>query len=60
MLNLPRRQSTQQSDRYGSLGLTDLPFPTEPIVNTGSQDPRRNGGIYAQWRVGGCKSSVTA
>ncbi len=48
MLNLPRRRAPQPSARYASLGLTDLPFPTEPIVNPGSADPRRNGAIYAQ------------
>lgn len=48
MLNIPRRITTQSSTRYASLGLRDLPFPTEPIVNPASPDPRRNGAIYAQ------------
>ena len=51
MLNIPKRQTNQGSSRYSSLGLTDLPFPTEPIVNPASPDPRRNGAIYAQGPV---------
>ena len=48
MLNLPRRQIERPSTPDASLGLRDLPFPTEPVVNPSSHDPRRNGAIYAQ------------
>ena len=53
MLNLPKRQTAQPSTRYAALGLTDLPFPTEPVVNPSSPDPRLNGSIYAQSPVQG-------
>ena len=48
MLNLPRKQSVSSSTHYDSLGLKDLPFPTEPVLDPKSMDPRRNGAIYAQ------------
>ena len=48
MLNLPRRGRVPTPSRYESLGLRDLPFPTEPAVNPYSSDPRRNGTIYAE------------
>ena len=48
MLNLPRRQTTPIASPYERLGLTDLPFPSEPLLDPYSNDPRRNGSIYAQ------------
>ena len=48
MLNLPRRQTAPIASPYERLGLTDLPFPPEPLLNPYSNDPRRNGSIYAQ------------
>ena len=48
MLNLPKKPDTLLTPYYSSLGLTDLPFPTEPVVNPSSLDPRLNGSIYAQ------------
>ena len=48
MLNLPRRQTAPISSPYERLGLTDLPFPSEPLLDPYSNDPRRNGSIYAQ------------
>ena len=48
MLNLPRRQTAPISSPYERLGLTDLPFPPEPVLDPYSKDPRRNGSIYAQ------------
>ena len=48
MLNLPRRQAAPISSPYERLGLTDLPFPSEPLLDPYSRDPRRNGSIYAQ------------
>ena len=47
MLNLPRRQTAPISSPYERLGLTDLPFPPEPLLDPYSNDPRRNGSIYA-------------
>ena len=48
MLNLPRRQPAPISSPYERLGLTDLPFPPEPLLDPYSKDPRRDGSIYAQ------------
>ena len=48
MLNLPKKSLAPTSSPYQSLGLRDLPFPTEPVVNPYSPDPRRNGTIYAE------------
>ena len=48
MLNLPRRRDHLASSPYERFGLTDLPFPTEPMLDPYSRDPRRNGSIYAQ------------
>lgn len=48
MLRLPKRPSVPIQSLYASLGLKDLPFPNEPVVNPYSTDPRRNGAIYAE------------
>ena len=48
MLNLPRRSAKQQSSMYEPLGLTDLPFSNNPVLNPYSHDPRLNGTIYAE------------
>ena len=48
MLNLPRRQTAPIPSPYERLGLTDLPFPPEPVLDPYSKDPRRDGSIYAQ------------
>ena len=48
MLNLPRRRNEPVSSPYERFGLTDLPFPTEPMIDPYNRDPRRNGSIYAQ------------
>lgn len=48
MLNLPRRPSNQGGSIYEPLGLTDLPFSANPVLNPYSTDPRLNGTIYAQ------------
>ena len=48
MLQLPRRSLESSMSRYESIGLKDLPFPTEPVVNPYSTDPRQNGAIYAE------------
>jgi hypothetical protein len=48
LLFLPRRVSEQTVSPYARLGLRDLPFPTEPVVDPYNSDPRRNGSIYAE------------
>ena len=48
MITLPRRSSVPTPSRYERLGLNDLPFPTDPVLNPYSDDVRVNGGIYAQ------------
>ena len=46
MLNLPRRPSQPTTSPYEKLGLRDLPFATEPLIDPNSTDPRRNGAIF--------------
>jgi len=46
-LALPKRSSFPSPSPYEALGLTDLPFPNNPVVNPYSTDPRMNGSIYA-------------
>ena len=48
MLNLPKRSTKKIASPYEALGLKDLPFPTEPVVDPYSYDERRNGTIYAE------------
>ncbi len=48
MLHLPKKSSVLTQSRYEPLGLKDLPFPTVPVVDPYSPDPRRNGIIYAK------------
>jgi hypothetical protein len=48
MMELPKRGGPRPESRYATLGLRDLPFPSEPVVNPYSGDPRRNGAIYAE------------
>ena len=47
MLQLPRRPSQPVTSLYNQLGLQDLPFPTEPLIDPNSDDPRRSGDIFA-------------
>ena len=48
-MRLPiRRGPAPTVSPYESLGLKDLPFPTEPVVDPYNTDPRRNGAIYAE------------
>lgn len=47
MLQLPNRPSQPVTSPYEKLGLQDLPFPTEPLIDPNSIDPRRNGEIFA-------------
>ena len=48
MVTLPRRTSAPTMPGYAGLGLTDLPFSTEPVLNPYSDNPRTNGAIYAE------------
>ena len=48
MLNLPRRPANQAVSIYEVLGLTDLPFSSNPVLNPYSNDARLNGTIYAE------------
>ncbi len=47
MLRLPNRSTQQVASPYERLGLRDLPFSTVPTIDPGSNDPRRNGEIFA-------------
>ena len=47
MLQLPNRPSQPAASPYEKLGFQDLPFPTEPLIDPNSIDPRRNGEIFA-------------
>ena len=47
MIQLPRRPSQSVPSPYQKLGLRDLPFATEPLIDPNSIDPRRNGEIFA-------------
>jgi hypothetical protein len=44
---IPVKPKEPSESSYHVLGLRDLPFPTEPVVNPYSPDPRINGTIYA-------------
>ena len=44
---MPNRPSQPVASPYEKLGFQDLPFPTEPLIDPNSIDPRRNGEIFA-------------
>ena len=48
MVTLPRRTSAPTMPGYAGLGLTELPFSTEAVLNPYSDNPRTNGAIYAE------------
>ncbi len=48
MVNLPIQNPTTTESPYKLLGLKDLPFPATPVADPYSDDPRRNGAIYAE------------
>lgn len=48
MVTLPIRSQAPAESPYNRLGLKDLPFPSEPVADPYSQDPRQNGAIYAE------------
>lgn len=47
-LKLPIRSTVQTHSKYEPLGLRDMPFPFQPVLNPYSHDPRNNGMIYAE------------
>lgn len=47
MVTLPVKSQSPTESHYSRLGLRDLPFPSEPVANPYSYDPRQNGAIYA-------------
>lgn len=47
-LNLPRRSTATLGSIYATLGLKDMPFPSNGFVNPHSPDPKINGAIYAE------------
>ena len=47
MLRLPNRATQQTASPYEPLGMSDLPFSVVPVIDPHSNDPRRNGEIFA-------------
>ncbi len=47
MLRLPNRPTQQTASPYERLGMRDLPFSAVPVIDPHSNDPRRNGEIFA-------------
>ncbi len=45
---LPKRSSVSVPSKYEPLGLRDLPFPANAVLNPYSSDDRTNGSIYAE------------
>src|SRR5579863_1311827 len=48
MMKIPRSTSGAIKSKYEILGMRDLPFPTEAVLNPYSHDERKNGMIYAE------------
>ena len=46
-MQLPKLTKTPIPSKYVPLGLKELPFPNEAVVNPYSSDARKNGSIYA-------------
>jgi hypothetical protein len=46
-MQIPRLNKTPIPSKYTPLGMSELPFPSEAVVNPYSSDPRKNGSIYA-------------
>lgn len=53
MITLSHRAAATTTSRYEPLGLRDLPFSPDPMLNPYSTDDRINGAIYAQEPVQG-------
>lgn len=52
---LPKKPGASQvTNHYEALGLTNNPFPGDPIIRPGSKDKRTNGAIFAD----GCRREV--
>jgi hypothetical protein len=47
-ISLPMRSKSTVPSRYSPLGLRNLPFPLNPVLNPYSSDERINGTIYAE------------
>lgn len=45
---LPKRSTVSVPSKYEPLGLRDLPFPANAVLNPYSSDDRTNGSIYAE------------
>ncbi len=48
ILRIPNVISVPAENRYALIGLRQNPFPNEPSIRLGNQDPRLNGSIYNQ------------
>ncbi|MBV8798189.1 MAG: hypothetical protein JO208_00030 [Alphaproteobacteria bacterium] len=48
MIHIPTLSKKPTKSVYEKLGFSDLPFPTDPVVNPYSTDQRTNGAIFAQ------------
>lgn len=46
-MQIPKATKTPIPSKYTPLGLKELPFPNEAVVNPYSSDARKNGSIYA-------------
>jgi hypothetical protein len=55
-IHLPKKSTTPIGSKYESIGLRDMPFPSDGFVDPYSTDPRTNGSIYA---VSTAQSAIT-
>ncbi len=46
-MQIPKPGKKPAQSKYTPLGMKELPFPNEAVVNPYSTDPRKNGSIYA-------------
>lgn len=46
-MQIPKLSKTPIPSKYTPLGMKELPFPNEAVVNPYSSDPRKNGSMYA-------------
>ena len=46
-MQIPLPSKNPILSKYSPLGLKELPFPNEAVVNPYSSNPRKNGSIYA-------------
>jgi hypothetical protein len=46
-MQIPKLTKAPIPSKYTPLGMKELPFPNEAVVNPYSSDPRKNGSIYA-------------